>query len=245
MKLFSAFYVIILPFLFFFTVPIAIFASITTTFAFCLLCFRVVIVYIELALAVIPYYLCRPKTEIKVKQSKRAIYNPPTLPLRRKNRRSSASGSQLATGSITPIPVRILKGSESMLGLGQSVGFARDYEGVGGWRLDTSGSDDDALWTNMNSRLELPANYGRRHHQRSLTSSSLPLEEWKMRSPETTMNTSKTRTPPTIGSGLGGESYFPTMTPSLKVTKKPSSGSASGSSPVSSKASSVVNMKQR
>ncbi|KAI9645585.1 hypothetical protein NHQ30_006327 [Ciborinia camelliae] len=244
MKLFSAFYAIILPFLFFFTVPIAIFASITTTFAFCVLCFRVIVVYIELALAVIPYYLCGPKADIKVIQSKRAIYNPPTSPVRRKKRRNSASSSQSATGSITPVPTRILKGSESMLGLCQSVGFSRDYEGVGGWRLDDSGSDDDALWTNMNSRLELPANHGRRHHQRSLTSSSLPSEELKSRSAEATMNTSRTRTPPSIGSGLGGESYFPTMTPSPKAKKKPSSGSASGS-PVSSKASSVVNMKQR
>ncbi|CAD6443572.1 ab8a0fce-e4dd-4953-a987-6bbafda54202-CDS [Sclerotinia trifoliorum] len=243
MRLFSAFYATILPFLFFFTVPIAIFASITTTLAFCILCFRVVIVYIELALAVIPYYLCGPKDDIKVSQSKRAIYNPPTLASRRKKRRSSASSSQSATGSITPVPARILKGSESMLGLGQSVGITRDYEGVGGWRLDDSGSDDDALWTNMNSRLELPANHGRRHHQRSSTSSSLPSEELKIRSPEATMNTSKARTPTSIGLGLGGESYFPTMTPSPKTKKKPSFGSASGS-PTSSKASSVVNMKQ-
>lgn len=129
-----------------------------------------------------------------------------------------------------------------MLGLSQSVGFTRDYEGVGGWRLDDSGSDDDALWTNMNSRLELPANHGRRHHQRSLTASSLPSPELKNRSPEATMNSSKARTPPSIGSGLGGESYFPSMTPSPKAKKK-KSGSGSGSPP-SSKASSVVNMKQ-
>jgi len=128
--------------------------------------------------------------------------------------------------------------------ISQGIGFARDYEGVGGWRLDDSGSDDEALWTNMNSRLELPANHGRRHHQRSLTSSSLPLEELKNRSPEATMNTSKVRTPLTIVSGLGGDGYFPIMTPSPKIQKKPSSGSGSGS-PVSSKASSVVNMKQR
>ncbi|KAA8571898.1 hypothetical protein MFRU_076g00110 [Monilinia fructicola] len=244
MKLFSPFYAVILPFLFFFTVPIAIFASITTTFAFCVLCFRVIIVYIELALAVIPYYLCGPRAEIKVVQSKGANYNPPTSPVRRKKRRSSASSSQSATGSITPVPIRILKGSESMLGLGQSVGFARDYEGVGGWRFDDSGSDDDALWTNMNSRLELPANHGRRYHQRSLTSNSLPSDESKSRSPEAMMNTSKARTPPSIGLGLGGEGYFPTMTTSPKTKKKTSSGSASGSPP-SSKASSVVNIKQR
>ncbi|TGO39003.1 hypothetical protein BHYA_0062g00060 [Botrytis hyacinthi] len=243
MKLFSAFYAVILPFLFFFTFPIAVFATITTTFAFCVLCFRVAIVYIELALAVIPYYIYGPKAEIKIAQSKRAIYNPPNSPIRRKKRRSSASSSQSATGSVTPVPTHILKGSASMLGLGQSVGPSRDFEGVGGWRLGDSGSDDDALWTNMNSRLELPANHGRRHHQRSLTSGSLPPEELRSRSLETTMNSSKARTPPSIGLGLGGENYFPTMTPSPRTKKRTSFGSVSGSL-ASSKTSSVVNMKQ-
>ncbi|KAM0317090.1 hypothetical protein ACHAO8_002655 [Botrytis cinerea] len=243
MKLFSAFYAVILPFLFFFTFPIAVFAALTTTFAFCVLCFRVIIVYIELALAVIPYYLYGPRDEIKIAQSKRAIYNPPNSPVRRKKRRSSASSSQSATGSNTPVPARVLKGSASVLALGQSVGPARDFEGVGGWRLGDSGSDDDALWTNMNSRLELPANHGRRHHQRSLTSGSIPSEESRSRSPEAIMNSSKARTPPSIGSGLGGETYFPTMTPNPKTKKRASFGSVSGSL-ASSKASSVVNMKQ-
>lgn len=239
MKIFNPFYAVILPFLFFFTLPVAILASITTTFAFGVLCFRVIIVYIELALAVIPYYLYGAKADPKIIQCKRDIYNPPTSHVRRKKRRSSASSSQPATGSATPVPARILKGSESMLGLAQSVGFARDYEGIGGWRLDDSGSDDDALWTNMNSRLELPANHGRRNHRRSLTSTSLPPDEMRDRGPEVIMNTSRTRIPPCIG----GESYFPTMTSSPKAKRKPSSGSASGSPP-SSIASSVVNMKQ-
>ncbi|QSZ33592.1 hypothetical protein DSL72_005160 [Monilinia vaccinii-corymbosi] len=244
MTLFNPFYAVILPFLCFTTIPFAIFASVTTTLAFCVLFLRAIIVHIELVLAVIPCYLCGPKADTKVVQSKRAICKPPTSLVRRRNRRSSASSSQSATGSITPVPVRTLRCSESMLRLGQSAGFTRDYEGVGGWRFDDSGSDDGALWTNMNSRLELPANHGRRHHQRSLTSSSLPLEELKIRSPEAMMNTSKTRTPPWIGSGLEERVNFPTMTRSPKTKKKPSSGSVSVSPP-SSKASSVVNMKQR
>ncbi|PQE29022.1 hypothetical protein CJF30_00004053 [Rutstroemia sp. NJR-2017a BBW] len=244
MALISPFYAIILPFLCVFTFPLAIFASITTTFAFGLLLFRVTVVYVELALAVIPYYLLGPKTSHKIISRCRPAPASSTIPVaRRRKRRGSASSNHSATGSITPVPR--LRGSESALGLSQSIGPARDYEGVGGWRMDNSGSDDDALWTNMNSRLELPANHGRRHHQRSLTSGSLPSPEdlriVRGRSAEVVMNTSKARTPPTFMSGFGGDGYFQQLTPSPKQ-KKSSSGSTSSTS---SKASSVVNIKQR
>ncbi|KAM3077104.1 hypothetical protein ACMFMF_005020 [Clarireedia jacksonii] len=239
MALISPFYAIILPFLFVFTLPFAIFASITTTLAFCVLFFRVTVVYIELALAVIPYYLLGPKASHKNNSQYKLTPTFSIIPVaRRKKRRSSVSSNHSATGSITPVPK--VGGSESALGLSQSIGPARDYEGVGGWRLDNSGSDDDAQWTNMNSRLELPANHGRRHHQRSLTSGSLPSPEdlriVRGRSVEAVMNTSKPRTPPTFASGFGGDGYFQQLTPSPK-TKKSSSGSGSSTS---SKGSSVV-----
>ena len=54
-------YSLILPFLFIFTIPIAIFATITTTLAFSILLFRAILIYIELAFAVIPYYLLGAK----------------------------------------------------------------------------------------------------------------------------------------------------------------------------------------
>lgn len=65
-------------------------------------------------------------------------------------------------------------GSEAQLHipLSTSVGAARDFEGVGGWRL--GGADDDVLWTSINSRLELPADHVRRH-RRSATSGSQNL----------------------------------------------------------------------
>lgn len=47
----------------------------------------------------------------------------------------------------------------------------RDYEGVGGWRLQED-DEEEALWIGINSRLELPAAQMRRH-QRSLTGSRL------------------------------------------------------------------------
>lgn len=42
-----------------------------------------------------------------------------------------------------------------------SIGLERDFEGVGGWRLE---SVDEQQWYNLNSRLENPY---RRHHFRS------------------------------------------------------------------------------
>ncbi|KAF3767835.1 hypothetical protein M406DRAFT_355727 [Cryphonectria parasitica EP155] len=48
-----------------------------------------------------------------------------------------------------------------------SIGMDRDFEGVGGWRLDGKDADDDDAWTQLNSRLELPHDPQRRHHHRS------------------------------------------------------------------------------
>lgn len=130
------------------------------------------------------------------------------------------------------------------MGLSQSVGPARDYEGVGGWRLENP-SDDDGLWTKINSRLELPADHVRRHH-RSLTSGSLPggVRVNRSYSPEAVMNTSRTRTPPSSVAGLEG--YFPHVPITSKGSKRtPSVGTAVSGSSSSSKGSSVLSMKGR
>lgn len=122
------------------------------------------------------------------------------------------------------------------------MGITRDFEGVGGWRLDSGETDEEVLWTSINSRLELPADHGRRHHRRSLTSGSLPGERRGTRtgSPEEKiMNTSKARTPP-VGKSGNGE-YFPAQKvlsrngpgatgSNIKVTNSGSSGSSKGSS---------------
>jgi hypothetical protein len=234
MALLSTAYSLILPFLFVFTVPIALFATITTVTAFSILLFRVALVYIELAFAVIPYYLLGARTVPN--SAVLSKYNPAAVPARRRKRRSSSS-SALSAGSITPIA------GDGTLGLSQSIGAARDFEGVGGWRLGDP-SDDDALWTNINSRLELPADHIRRH-RRSLTSGSMPGEGRNNRShsPEAVMNTSRSRTPPS--SGFVGE-YFPPASTSPRILKRTSSvlTAVSGSSG-SSKGSSMLSMKQK
>ena len=239
MALLNSLYGLILPFLFIFTIPFAIFASITTTLAFSVLLFRVILIYIELAFAVIPYYLLGPKPSTK--PLPRTKSSSPVEPVRRRKRRSSTSSNLSATGTITPVL------GDIGLGLSQSIGPTRDFEGVGGWRLDNP-SDDDALWTNINSRLELPAEHHVRRHQRSLTSGSMPGDARMNRiySPEAVMNISRARTAPTSILGFCGNEYFPQSPSSPKNLKRtsPVLTGASGSSG-SSKGSSVLSMKQR
>jgi len=217
MALLPSLHSIILPFIFIFSIPLAIFATITSTIAFSILGFRVLVVYAELAVAVIPHYLFRfgsrgpkriPAQTIslgKPYSSSASLRNSPTS-RRSKRRESNASaGSVASVGSMSDLPVA--------LPVQESIGPQRDFEGVGGWHLGPP-SEDDYLWTSMNSRLELPADHVRRHH-RSLTSGSLPMDGRRSErsySPEMRMgamspNTSRTRTPPIGGFG-GGDSYF-------------------------------------
>lgn len=242
MARFNPIYGIVVPFLFLFTIPVAIFAVITTTLAFSLLLFRAILVYFELTVAVIPYYVLGPKATAKTIIPHTMSYpssGVSAAPVKRRKRRSSSSSKLSGTGSITPVP------SEPVLPFSQSIGPTRDFEGVGGWRLDNP-SDDDALWTNINSRLELPADHGRRHH-RSLTSGMLPGEMRQMRgfSPEATMNTSRPRTPPSTAI-VSPEGYFQQIQTNPRAVKRTSSvATGTSTSSGSSKGSATLNMKQR
>jgi hypothetical protein len=220
-------YGLILPFLFLFTIPIALLAALTTTIAFSILLFRVSLVYIELALTIIPNYFLGTKSTRQTLPNGTSTAT--VTPTRRRKRRTSSMTA--LSGSTTPTPA----------GSAQHI---RDYEGVGGWRLGPP-SDDDDIWTKINSRLELPAEHGRRH-QRSLTSGSIPGEGRQRRnlSSETMMNTGKVRTPPSVV--FAGDSFFPQMPPSPGALRRTSSGLTGASvSSASSKASSMLNMKQQ
>ncbi|KAK4204084.1 hypothetical protein QBC40DRAFT_273345 [Triangularia verruculosa] len=215
---------LVVPFLFIFTLPLAIFAGITSALAFSVLMFRVAIVYLDIALAFVPQYFLRGKGRSSVlssadKQRRHARgdgWKTPVSPtssgdntpsafpqttnylnsghispasthrrkssygfggaVRRHSRRSSSQVSLSTAGTITPIHEGEVMNNITALtpaafadaGLAPSVGLGRDYEGIGGWRLDDNGDDSD--WTNINSRLELPLD-GRtsftRSHSRS------------------------------------------------------------------------------
>jgi len=281
MALLPSLYTLTIPFILLFSVPLALFASLTSVLAFSILIFRVLIVYAELAVAVIPHYILRftssthiikPPSQINPSKPFSASTSPPasTSPARRRSRRrestssSNASLANILSSSDLTLPI------PPPLPVQESIGAQRDFEGVGGWRLDPP-SDDDYLWTHMNSRLELPAEQIRRH-RRSLTSGSSPLEHRRgdrSYSPEMTMmspNTSRARTPRTprtppngmggqvseTGGGTAGGGYFATHAPtatagtwSPKNLKKAASVTtlASGSSESSKGSAGGLSMK--
>lgn len=233
MALINPMYAIIVPFLFLFTVPLAIFAGITTTLAFTVLIFRVILVYFDLALSLLPSYITgRPRyVSYASKSPSSASPSPSLTPTRRsasRRTRRPSTASAHSVGTITPIS------EAGGIGLFPSVGIDRDYEGVGGWRLGNG--NDDEVWTTINSRLELPDRQYQRHHHRSPSGGPttpgggdgyLMMKGGRNRSPESNRggyalvspNSSRARTPTnashvafTALDGADGD-YFPSLSP--------------------------------
>lgn len=143
---------LISPFVLLFSFPLLYFAIFTSFIAFLTLLVRVLIVYIELAAAVIHDHLVSPPPR------KASLPTSPALtPNVRdsKSRRSSVISFQsTTTGSTTP---KIQDGQFPPGIYPSQAPLTRDFEGVGGWRFaGPDSSEDDSLWTTMNSRLELP-----------------------------------------------------------------------------------------
>ncbi|KAK3991325.1 hypothetical protein QBC44DRAFT_52277 [Cladorrhinum sp. PSN332] len=217
---------LVVPFLCIFTIPLAIFAGITSALAFSVLMFRVAVVYLDIALALVPqYFKGKSKHTLpspdKRRHSRGDGWKTPVSPpgsagscsgysspspiapfpqttgylssgyispnqhrrkssygfgfaLSRKSRRSSSQVSLGTAGTITPIHEDevsndITPAPQSAADVAaSSIGLDRDFEGIGGWRLD-DGNDDGGEWTNINSRLELPLERSSfsRHSQRS------------------------------------------------------------------------------
>ncbi|KFY28968.1 hypothetical protein V493_02636 [Pseudogymnoascus sp. VKM F-4281 (FW-2241)] len=217
MPRFLSLYTFSLPLAVLISIPLACTAVITTLIAVSILAVRVTFVYVELVLGVIPQYMFwtdDPHSKLSHRfLSPSVTYDnsPVTTPtIERRSRRLSStslrSGLTPAASAVSlPLPQ-------------QSVGLGRDFEGVGGWRLDQQ-SDEERLWTRINSRLELPAESPRRYnHQRSLTAGGYSGDQRERnRSPELTMrrngsfspNTKRIRTPTLSRSGFTAvDEYF-------------------------------------
>lgn len=217
MALLNPVYVIFVPFLFVVTVPMALFAGVTTTLAFSVLICRGIIVYLDLAFSYVNRSIHGLKVPSHLHQAA-ARSDPPSptpsyLALRRRRRRPS-SVSILSGGTATPV-------NDVGLGLTPSIGPERDYEGLGGWRIG-----DDDIWTTINSRLELPQHS--RHHHRSASGggATTPGEggylmmKRRTRSPETrgskvsmaagpaSPNSSRVRTPSASRVGFGSSTTY-------------------------------------
>ncbi len=198
-------------FLLLISIPLALFALLTTTFAFSTLFFRVLVVYAELAVVLIHDQFSDQAKSRKTQSTWKTCS--PALDEkehRRKSRRSSVGSGN--SGSLTP---KIAESSG--LGIYGGGGIGRDFEGVGGWRFPGH-DEEDVLWTSMNSRLELPATVDDRkfHHRRSLTSGSLSSASLVIRSPVR----SRARTPTSIraAGSTSPEEYFVDRPPSRSTT---------------------------
>lgn len=210
MALLNPVYGLIVPFLFFVTIPLAILAGITTTLAFSVLMFRVALVYVDIAVNMVSQYVAgRPVYPLSrgyanasstvTPAAPLASNTPPPLPpissgghgsahsspttsrqaaaaaaaaVRRHRRRRTSGASFNSIGSVTPTDDHNNNGNgskrSSVMLIPSSVGIDRDFEGVGGWRLDGKGPiDDEDAWTHINSRLSLPLDHHWRHHHRS------------------------------------------------------------------------------
>lgn len=150
------------PLLLLVSIPLAIFATVTTTIAITALTIRVSIVYFELGVALIHAYLLPPPHKSLPSRSSPKRAFPPQPRTRR---------SSIASATSLDVPQRIHRKSDSLVSLIGTSDVTRDFEGVGGWRV-TGGDDEEALWMGINSRLELPTARPKRRHQRSLTGGS-------------------------------------------------------------------------
>lgn len=132
MALLNPVYALIVPFLFVVTIPLAIFAGITTTLAFSVLMFRVAVVYIDIAVNMVPQYVTgrrmypfprgyatsiltaaaashiAPPSPVDSRHSSGRSSPSPTsttnrAPVRHHRRRRTSGASFASLGSITPI----------------------------------------------------------------------------------------------------------------------------------------------
>ncbi|KAI9842734.1 MAG: hypothetical protein M1838_002993 [Thelocarpon superellum] len=130
-----------------------------------------------------------------------------------------------------------------------SGGFVRDFEGVGGWRIADPDEDEEAQWTMVNSRLELPAAPDRkRRHRRSVTAGTDPsflAAAGGATTPGLGGNGGGAGTVPGSAAGAGSSrqrrdpvAYGASVSPLLTRPRSPSSSSANMSLSMSAAASS-------
>ena len=194
------------PALLLITIPLAIFAALTSIFAFSTLLLRALIVYAEMAGVLIQNQF------INYNLSTQALKSAPSKAVSPRKPRSERRRSGSSNGSTTPRTLEL-----SGLGAYGSGNPVRDFEGLGGWRMPGS-PDEDVLWTQMNSRLELPAfaDGRQRNHHRSRTSSSLMGRPLLSHSPTQSRTATPNRGP--MGRPSSPEEYFANRRPSKSTT---------------------------
>ncbi|KAI5866655.1 hypothetical protein GGS23DRAFT_281357 [Durotheca rogersii] len=238
MAIFNPLQFLIFPFVFLVALPLALCAGVTTMMAFMVLFLRLFLVYLDVGLETLRYVVLgnaaqarsmrtssSQRTPLVIAPASPEPFSPPSSPSTRRHKRRT-SGS-LSSGSTTSM------GGLNGFSLTPGIELERDFEGVGGWRLDNVEVEADAAadqqWYNLNSRLRI---LDRRHHFRSrsggvllsrkpglsphtaeaLFTTAIPSPEEGRRT-YTSANSSRSRTPtktrPYSFSKLDQDEYFP------------------------------------
>ncbi|TGJ84929.1 hypothetical protein E0Z10_g3812 [Xylaria hypoxylon] len=167
-------------FVFIVALPLALCAGVTTIIAFLVLFLRLFLVYFDVGLETLQYILIghvsqaryiasrgTPATTPDSSTNSTALPSPVATTFKQRRRVKQQGGG--GSGSATPVPT-----SDGFAAVTPSIGLQRDFEGVGGWRLESADADtdgaDERQWYNLNSRLENPY---RRHHFRSQSGGAL------------------------------------------------------------------------
>jgi hypothetical protein len=208
------------------SIPLAIFAVFTTSIAISLLSFRALVVYCQLAMAIIGAWLSpRPSKPVPRYRSPHTPSSARQSPNRQRHRRSSTVGTMAPqdTPANTPQISRLPHRNSSLTALIGTSELTRDFEGVGGWSVPGD-DNEEALWMGINSRLQLPAETPTRRHKRSLTGGASPSHGWNF-SPEALRMSpvqSRARTP--VRFAIDDEAdYFPPQ--SVSENSRPSNAS--------------------
>ncbi|CAJ2502147.1 Uu.00g050000.m01.CDS01 [Anthostomella pinea] len=184
MALFNPLQFLVFPFVFLIALPLALCAGFTTILAFLVLFLRLFAVYFDIGLETLHLMIVGHSAQHRYIASRRnspshpvaGPYSGDTLPP------SSSAGSSPASSSggsssryrqhrrnnkrqgSASVPITPGVGAPGVYARPSSAGLDRDFEGLGGWRLDSVDVDADAAEYNLNSRLEIP---DRRHHFRT------------------------------------------------------------------------------
>jgi hypothetical protein len=190
------------------SLPLAIFATVTTSLAISLLACRAAIVYVQLTVALVGAWIDPSSSNT----SPITYPTPPTSsPNMHRLHRIYHGNSTSSQETIAPAnrATHIPSNSAKFIPFASTSETTRDFEGVGGWRIPGN-DDEEALWMGINSRLQLAADIAPRRNHRSSTGASSPGQRrsWSPEMFRTSPAQSRARTPVRFALDDEEEDYF-------------------------------------
>ncbi|KAH6659645.1 hypothetical protein BKA67DRAFT_529790 [Truncatella angustata] len=188
-------HILVGSFLFMVSIPLAAFAFWTTWFAFSVLAARLVYVYLQMTWETTRYVLWDRWVPGQYIESPPVSRRPsrPVTPSGRSPARSSispssrgASSTRRRTDSTSSAGPRVAFSGAVLLEPSHKNALERDFEGLGGWRIQDDGRDttNENAWDSLNARLELQDHHQlQRHHYRSHTHAGSFANSYNFASP--------------------------------------------------------------